>query len=83
MVRTDGKKCPCGSFVTTVYWCFHIVLQDVLENDDIKLDKLFKSSLISDLANVSIISSFFLTLFSRDEPVTVSFAYHLPLPNCD
>ena len=38
-----------------------ILLQDVLENDDIKLDKLFKSSLISDLANVSHHQQFFLT----------------------
>ena len=29
-------------------------LQDVLENDDIKLDWMFKSSLISDMCNVSI-----------------------------
>ena len=33
-------------------WVSHS--QDILENDDIKLDWLFKSSLISDLANVSV-----------------------------
>ena len=30
-------------------------LQDVLENDDIKLDWMFKSSLISDMCNASIL----------------------------
>ena len=37
-------------------FCF----QDVLENDDIKLDVLFKNSLISDLVNVNLCS------FSKD-----------------
>mgnify|MGYP001546673859 CR=1 FL=1 len=35
------QYCPKGS------------LQDILENDDIKLDWMFKSSLILDLTNVS------------------------------
>ncbi len=33
--------------------CLSAVLQDVLENDDIKMDTLFKMSLIYDLVNVS------------------------------
>ncbi len=38
-----SQYCPKGS------------LQDILENDDINLDWMFKSSLISDLCNVSIL----------------------------
>ena len=32
------------------------LFQDILENDDIKLDWMFKCSLVTDLANVSSIS---------------------------
>jgi hypothetical protein len=32
---------------------FHLHLQDIVENEDIKLDNMFKASIIQDLTNVS------------------------------
>ena len=40
-----------ASTVTLLHLC---LFQDILENDDIKLDWVFKNSLITDLVNVSI-----------------------------
>ena len=42
-MKTETEKC-----------ILLILLQDIVANDEIKLDWIFKKSLISDLANVSI-----------------------------
>lgn len=39
---------------TFVIWRLPFSLQDILENDDIKLDRTFKISLMMDLTNVSV-----------------------------
>ncbi len=55
-------SCQRNRFVSVLFsYLFSICLflflffkfQDILENDDIKLDWMFKSSLISDMCNVS------------------------------
>ena len=46
-------------YVLTVY-CSRGSLEDILEQDEIKLDWMFKTSLIQDLTNVSVVWSYFM-----------------------
>ena len=54
-------------------------LQDVLENDDIKLDWMFKSSLISDMCNVSILNLIVICMYIMEFIyITQETYFHIP-----
>lgn len=48
-----GFFCDCGMFAVVTEHCSRGSLQDLLRNDDVKLDWMFKSSLLLDLIKVS------------------------------
>lgn len=45
----------CGLFAIVTEFCSRGSLEDLLQNDDVKLDWMFKSSLLLDLIKVSVI----------------------------
>lgn len=47
-----GFFCDCGMFAVVTEHCSRGSLQDLLRNDDVKLDWMFKSSLLLDLIKV-------------------------------
>ena len=48
-----GFFCDCSMFAVVTEHCSRGSLQDLLGNDDVKLDWMFKSSLLLDLIKVS------------------------------
>lgn len=44
----------CGLFAIVTEFCSRGSLEDLLQNDDVKLDWMFKSSLLLDLIKVSV-----------------------------
>lgn len=48
-----GFFSDCGMFAVVTEHCSRGSLQDLLRNDDVKLDWMFKSSLLLDLIKVS------------------------------
>lgn len=51
-----GFFCDCDMFAVVTEHCSRGSLQDLLRNDDVKLDWMFKSSLLLDLIKVCLIT---------------------------
>jgi hypothetical protein len=60
-----GFFCDCSMFAVVTEHCSRGSLQDLLGNDDVKLDWMFKSSLLLDLIKVNPRDFFFLLWFCQ------------------